>query len=96
MQVGCEDRIRAQWKYSNLGFALLGKVVATEGGQPWDKYVQAHVVAPLGMTATRVIPRADEPSLSIGYVRTAPRAHLYRPNFFRVGRATQLVRSHRT
>jgi len=59
------------WKYSNLGFALLGKVVTTETGQPWDKYVQDHILLPLGMLATRPIPRSDEPGLAVGYLRTA-------------------------
>ncbi len=61
-----------QWKYSNLGFALLGKVVAVEAGQPWDAYVQGHILTPLGMLKTRPIPRSDEPGLAVGYVRTAP------------------------
>lgn len=60
------------WKYSNLGFALLGKVVTAESGQPWDKYVQDHILLPLGMLATRPIPHPDEPGLAIGYLRTAP------------------------
>jgi D-alanyl-D-alanine carboxypeptidase len=61
-----------QWKYSNLGFALLGKVVAVEAGQPWNAYVQGHILTPLGMLKTRPIPRSDEPGLAVGYVRTAP------------------------
>jgi D-alanyl-D-alanine carboxypeptidase len=61
-----------QWKYSNLGFALLGKVVAVEAGQPWDAYVQGHILTPLGMSKTRPIPSSDEPGLAVGYVRTAP------------------------
>jgi D-alanyl-D-alanine carboxypeptidase len=61
-----------QWKYSNLGFALLGKVVAVEAGQPWNAYVQGHILTPLGMLKTRPIPRSVEPGLAVGYVRTAP------------------------
>jgi D-alanyl-D-alanine carboxypeptidase len=61
-----------EWKYSNLGFALLGKVVAVEAGQPWDAYIQAHILTPLGMSNTRPIPLADEPGLAVGYVRTSP------------------------
>lgn len=61
-----------QWKYSNLGFALLGKVVTVEAEQPWDAYVQVHILTPLGMLKTRPIPRSDEPGLAVGYVRTAP------------------------
>jgi D-alanyl-D-alanine carboxypeptidase len=61
-----------QWKYSNLGFALLGKVVAVEAEQPWDAYVQGRILTPLGMLKTRPIPRGDEPGLAVGYVRSAP------------------------
>lgn len=61
-----------QWKYSNLGFALLGRVVSAEAGQRWDAYVQEHILTPLGMLKTRPIPRSDEPGLAVGYVRTAP------------------------
>ena len=61
-----------EWKYSNLGFALLGKVVEAEGGQPWDKYVQEHILTPLGMLKTRPVPHPDEPGLAVGYIRTDP------------------------
>lgn len=60
------------WKYSNLGFALLGEVVSTVSGEPWDRYVQRHILDPLGMRSTRIMPRADETSLAIGYARPVP------------------------
>jgi D-alanyl-D-alanine carboxypeptidase len=60
------------WKYSNLGFALLGEVVSAVSGEPWDRYVQRHILDPLGMRSTRTMPRADEPSLAVGYARPAP------------------------
>jgi D-alanyl-D-alanine carboxypeptidase len=74
-----------QWKYSNLGFALLGRVVAVEAGQPWDAYVQVHILTPLGMLKTRPIPRTDEPGLAIGYTRTAPGATFVRADSFPSG-----------
>ncbi len=61
-----------QWKYSNLAFALLGKVVAAESKEPWDAYVEQHILRPLGMHSTRPLPRFDEPGLAIGYVRAEP------------------------
>ena len=60
------------WKYSNLGFALLGEVVSAVSGEPWDRYVQRHILDALGMRSTRTMPRADEPNLAIGYARPVP------------------------
>lgn len=60
------------WKYSNLGFALLGEVVSTVSGEPWDRYVQRQILDPLGMRSTRTMPRVDEPSLAVGYARPVP------------------------
>jgi hypothetical protein len=73
------------WKYSNLGFALLGKVVTAESGQPWDKYVQDHILLPLGMLATRPVPIPDEPGLAVGYLRAAPGGNFVPAPFFRIG-----------
>ena len=41
-----------QFHYSNLGFALLGEVVAREHGVSWWEAVQSEILAPLGMTRT--------------------------------------------
>jgi CubicO group peptidase (beta-lactamase class C family) len=60
------------WKYSNLGFALLGEVVSAVSGEPWDRYIQRHVLDPLGMSSTRTMPRPDEPGLAQGYARPVP------------------------
>jgi CubicO group peptidase (beta-lactamase class C family) len=38
------------WKYSNLGFALLGEVVSRRSGEPYADYVAGHIFEPLGMT----------------------------------------------
>ncbi len=56
--VGMLDRVRvvippdSQFKYSNLGFELLGEVVHRVSGQPYPTYVAQHVTGPLGMRAT--------------------------------------------
>ena len=60
------------WKYSNTGFALLGEIVSVVSGEPWERYVQRHILDPLGMASTRPMPRADEPGLAVGYGRSAP------------------------
>lgn len=47
------------YKYSNLGMALLGEVVAAVAGEPWATYVQRHILEPLGMTASSAAPDAE-------------------------------------
>jgi CubicO group peptidase (beta-lactamase class C family) len=42
----------AHWHYSNLGFALLGEVVARSAGMPYEDYVSANLLEPLGLDRT--------------------------------------------
>src|SRR4051812_14205030 len=47
--------------YSNYGAALAGYIVAQVSGEPWDQYVQRHLLDPLAMThtpATEPVPAA--------------------------------------
>ncbi len=41
-----------RFHYSNLGFGLLGELVARMRGTSWEDAVRAEVLAPLGMTRT--------------------------------------------
>jgi CubicO group peptidase (beta-lactamase class C family) len=41
-----------QYEYSNLGFALLGRIVQNVAGQPYAQYIRERVLLPLGMTST--------------------------------------------
>ncbi len=47
------------YHYSNLGFALLGEVVARLRGAPWWEVVQQRLLVPLGMGATSYYPPAE-------------------------------------
>ncbi|WP_406314462.1 beta-lactamase family protein [Streptosporangium sp. NBC_01639] len=47
-----------RFHYSNLGFALLGELVARHRGMSWAQAVQAEVLEPLGMHDTTSRPRA--------------------------------------
>ncbi len=42
----------SRMEYSNLGYALLGRIVANVSQQPYDQFVQGTLLKPLGMTAT--------------------------------------------
>src|SRR4051794_20599917 len=49
-----------RFHYSNLGFGLLGELVARHRGRPWADVVRDEVLAPLGMT--RTTPRPQQPA----------------------------------
>ena len=49
-----------RFRYSNLGLAILGEVVAAVSGEPYPEYIQKHILDPLGMKSTSVIPTADQ------------------------------------
>jgi CubicO group peptidase (beta-lactamase class C family) len=40
------------YEYSNLGFALLGKIITNVTKMPYQQYITAHIFRPLGMTHT--------------------------------------------
>ncbi|MBE1559888.1 serine hydrolase domain-containing protein [Nonomuraea africana] len=47
-----------RFHYSNLGFGLLGELVARHRGMPWLEAVRREVLEPLGMNDTTARPRA--------------------------------------
>lgn len=50
------------YEYSNLGFALLGEVLAAKAGRPYPELLRSRVLAPLGMSATTLpTPAAGPP-----------------------------------
>jgi CubicO group peptidase (beta-lactamase class C family) len=57
------------FQYSNLGLTLAGEIVEEASGRPYDEYVRAEILAPLGMesTRTRMPSRDEEPRLAAGY-----------------------------
>jgi CubicO group peptidase (beta-lactamase class C family) len=57
-----------RWKYSNLGYALLGEVVAARSGMPFEKYVEKQILGPLGMSRTSVTP-VQGAQTAVGYGR---------------------------
>lgn len=57
------------YEYSNLGFAILGRIVSNVSGQPYAQYVSERILRPLGMSAT---------TLEAAEVPAERRAHGYR------------------
>ncbi|MBI3825944.1 MAG: serine hydrolase [Candidatus Rokubacteria bacterium] len=65
----------SQWKYSNVAVALAGEIVAAASGMPYARYVERHILEPLGMRSTLVDGIvAGDPRLARGYSRRFPRA----------------------
>lgn len=56
--------------YSNYGAAMAGYIVERVSGMPFDAYVDANILKPLGMTHSTLVaplPKAFEDSMSKGY-----------------------------
>jgi D-alanyl-D-alanine carboxypeptidase len=61
-----------EWKYSNVAVGLAGYVVEAASGEKYPDYVASHVLEPLGMSGTRVMPAKDMPTLAVAYGRRMP------------------------
>ncbi len=58
--------------YSNLGFAVLGEVLAQRYGKPWAALVQERITGPLGMSDTVQALGDKAPRLAVAYDGDAP------------------------
>jgi CubicO group peptidase (beta-lactamase class C family) len=59
-----------KYEYSNLGYAILGRVVSNVSGIRYQDYVKQHILDPLGMTSTTFDIKAVAPDrLAMGYRR---------------------------
>jgi CubicO group peptidase (beta-lactamase class C family) len=58
------------YEYSNLGFALLGRIVSRASGMPYRDYVDTRILRPLGMLSTTLEAAEIPPArLARGYRR---------------------------
>ena len=65
-----EPKSRGEFKYSNIGFLLLGKVIEKASGQDYYGYLQEHIYEPAGMTQTGSEPEGTKvDKLSAGYTQ---------------------------
>ncbi|MCU0419000.1 MAG: beta-lactamase family protein [Cyclobacteriaceae bacterium] len=56
------------YEYSNQGFASLGKIITEVSGQPYQQYIRAKILAPLGMHHAQWDYRQVPPeNLALGY-----------------------------
>jgi CubicO group peptidase (beta-lactamase class C family) len=62
-----------RYRYSNLGIAVLGEVVAAAAGRSWDEVVRDAILEPLGMTSSAVrLAAVDRERLATGYLLRRP------------------------
>lgn len=47
-----------QFEYSNIGYDLLGSIIARVSGQSFERYLDSHIFKPLGMQQTFSLPNA--------------------------------------
>lgn len=59
-----------QYDYTNGGYLLLSEIVERAAGQPFETYINAKVLKPLGMTRSFMLlgSRATDPDVAKGYV----------------------------
>lgn len=56
------------YEYSNLGFALLGKIITNVAGTPYQQYIVQHILQPLGMNDSHYEHSEVPPGqLALGY-----------------------------
>lgn len=66
------------FSYSNLGYALLGRLVEKASGQPYVPYMQEALLTPLNMDHTRFLTQSmNDPDLAVGYRQGKPGAERY-------------------
>jgi CubicO group peptidase (beta-lactamase class C family) len=68
-EIGTRVPVSTQEKYSNLGYQLLGEVVARVGGGSFAEHLRTRITEPLGMPRTMLgpLPPALEPDQATAY-----------------------------
>jgi CubicO group peptidase (beta-lactamase class C family) len=57
-----------RFEYSNLGYAILGRVVTMASGAGYDEFIRTRLLAPLGLDRTGFSAREfDQENLAVGY-----------------------------
>lgn len=71
----CAGGVRLMWEpgtafeYSNLGYALLGRVIQVAAGRPYHDVVTDELLRPLGLTSTAFTPPAGANAVATGFDR---------------------------
>ena len=57
----------ARWEYSNVNYEVLGRVIEVVSGQDYQAYVEARILAPIGMTHSFVADGAMHDAMATGH-----------------------------
>ena len=60
-----------RWSYSNTNFLILGRVVEKVSGVPFGRFVEQHILTPLGMAHTTYDPAPGGAGMAAGYTSFA-------------------------
>lgn len=52
----------AKFSYTNLGYTLLGAIIENQTHTPYDEYIKANVLDPMGMTSSKIHAFGDVPT----------------------------------
>ena len=59
---------QSAFEYSNLGYALLGRIITNVSGRPYADYIEQEIMRPLGMASTGYdVGRAPQERRALGY-----------------------------
>lgn len=50
----------AKWQYSNVGIAVVARIVEVVGDQPFERFLESRIFQPLGMKDTYIFPPAEK------------------------------------
>lgn len=59
-QMPLEFEPGSKWQYSNLGIAILGRIIEVRSGMPFEKFLEARIFQPLGMKDSHIFLPAEK------------------------------------
>jgi CubicO group peptidase (beta-lactamase class C family) len=65
------------WNYSNVGYAILGRIIEVASKEPYDRFLKENIFDPLGMSDTSFAPSASQ-GLRVAAVYTEENGSLKR------------------
>jgi len=74
------------YRYSDVGFILLGEIVKAVSGQPLDQFAKNHIFHPLGMCSTQFFPKGmNSPQIVAAWPSEGKIGEVYDPLAARMG-----------
>jgi CubicO group peptidase (beta-lactamase class C family) len=71
-----------RYRYSNIGFEVLADLIANVSGEPFEEYLQRHILTPLGMRhSTLLMTDVDSAHLALGTIRDSSGAIIRSPHY---------------